>query len=54
MGLPNLFAIPDGQGAWEEFWFNHYQDHIEIVQPYINYTIEGKLDQILNNSNAYF
>jgi hypothetical protein len=32
MGLPNLVALPDGPGGWEEFWFNHYQDHIDIVQ----------------------
>jgi hypothetical protein len=29
-------------------------DHIQTVQPYINHTIEGRLDQLVNDSDAYF
>ena len=32
MGLPDLFYPPDGADGWREFWFNHFQDHLEIVQ----------------------
>lgn len=32
MGLPNLYQPPEGQRGWQEYWFNHFQDHVEIVQ----------------------
>lgn len=30
MGLPNILAIPED--GFQEFWFNHYQDHVDIVE----------------------
>jgi hypothetical protein len=32
MGLPNLLVPPPGEDGWREYWFYHYQDHLEIVQ----------------------
>lgn len=32
MGLPNLLGIPPGPMGWQEFLFNHWQDHLQIIQ----------------------
>ena len=32
MGLPDLYYPPPGEEGWREFWFNHYNDHLEIIQ----------------------
>lgn len=32
MGLPNLLYAAPNEATWREFWFYHYQDHLEIVQ----------------------
>ena len=32
MGLPNIFYPPPGDDGWKEFWFFHFQDHLEIMQ----------------------
>ncbi len=31
MSLPNLIAPPPGQAGWREYWFNHFQDHLDIL-----------------------
>ena len=30
--MPNLVYAAPGDAGWQEFWFYHYQDHLEIVQ----------------------
>ena len=32
MGLPDLYFPPQGASGWQEYWFNHFQDHLEIIQ----------------------
>ena len=32
MGLPNLVYPPPGDAGWQEYWFQHFQDHLEIMQ----------------------
>jgi hypothetical protein len=32
MGLPNLFYPPEGDAGWREYWYMHFQDHLEILQ----------------------
>ena len=32
MGLPNLLQPPPGEAGWREFWFCHWQDHLEILE----------------------
>ena len=32
MSLPQLYQPPDGPDGWQEFWFWHFQDHLQIVQ----------------------
>jgi len=32
MGLPDIYYPPPGDDGWREYWFNHYNDHLEIVQ----------------------
>jgi hypothetical protein len=32
MSLPPLYQPPEGSRGWEEYWFQHFQDHLEIVQ----------------------
>ena len=31
MGLANIYYPPAGEGGWEDFWFNNFQDH-ELIQ----------------------
>jgi hypothetical protein len=32
MSLPQLYQPPEGSNGWQEYWFWHFQDHLEIVQ----------------------
>ena len=32
MGLPQILTPPPGDAGWREYWFQHYQDHLDIVQ----------------------
>ena len=32
MGLPDLWYPPPGDAGWAEYWFQHFQDHLEIIQ----------------------
>jgi hypothetical protein len=32
MSLPQLYQPPPGDRGWQEYWFWHFQDHLEIVQ----------------------
>jgi len=32
MGLPNLLYPPTGESGWREYWFQHFQDHLDILQ----------------------
>ena len=34
MGLPDLYNPPPEDEGWQEYWFNHYNDHLEIVQAF--------------------
>ena len=32
MGLPNILTPPGGESGWSEYWFQHFQDHLEILE----------------------
>ena len=32
MSLPQILVPPPGESGWREYWFNHFQDHLDIVQ----------------------
>ena len=32
MSLPPLYEPPPGPQGWREYWFQHFQDHLDIVQ----------------------
>jgi hypothetical protein len=32
MSLPSIFSPPPGDAGWGEYWFAHFQDHLDIVQ----------------------
>lgn len=32
MSLPQLYQPPEGKQGWQEYWFWHFQDHLQIVQ----------------------
>lgn len=32
MGLPNILYPPPGERGWREYWYFHFQDHLDIIQ----------------------